>query len=149
MFITTLGFSLFILLYCFSNVTYLSSGICSSNASKYFRRGTRLNWPEGALSRESIRAVKKLNRLKVRLSSLCYYNILPNCFASDLFVMLGGLIMPLLASTERLSDDNSLFITISRSSFLNMSTIQVPCWPTCYMVFWDLNRQSVSPRKKL
>ncbi|OAY72938.1 Serine/threonine-protein kinase AFC3 [Ananas comosus] len=36
----------------------------SSNASKYFRRGTRLNWPEGALSRESIRAVKKLNRLK-------------------------------------------------------------------------------------
>nr|CAD1824212.1 unnamed protein product [Ananas comosus var. bracteatus] len=36
----------------------------SSNASKYFRRGTRLNWPEGAVSRESIRAVKKLNRLK-------------------------------------------------------------------------------------
>ncbi|KAI3977374.1 hypothetical protein MKX01_000287 [Papaver californicum] len=34
---------------------------------KYFRtsrRGTRLNWPEGAVSRESIRAVKKLDRLK-------------------------------------------------------------------------------------
>ncbi|KAJ4951150.1 hypothetical protein NE237_027982 [Protea cynaroides] len=31
---------------------------------KYFRRGARLNWPEGAVSRESIRAVKKLDRLK-------------------------------------------------------------------------------------
>ncbi|XP_057844875.1 serine/threonine-protein kinase AFC1 isoform X7 [Cryptomeria japonica] len=29
-------------------------------AEKYFRRGTRLNWPEGAASRESIRAVRKL-----------------------------------------------------------------------------------------
>ncbi|XP_026408579.1 serine/threonine-protein kinase AFC3-like isoform X1 [Papaver somniferum] len=36
-------------------------------AEKYFRtsrRGTRLNWPEGAVSRESIRAVKKLDQLK-------------------------------------------------------------------------------------
>ncbi|OMO91001.1 hypothetical protein COLO4_18711 [Corchorus olitorius] len=33
-------------------------------AEKYFRRGSRLNWPEGAVSRESIRAVKKLDRLK-------------------------------------------------------------------------------------
>ncbi|RLN22349.1 serine/threonine-protein kinase AFC3 [Panicum miliaceum] len=37
--------------------------ICSS-AQKYFRRATRLNWPEGAVSRESIRAVRKLDRLK-------------------------------------------------------------------------------------
>ncbi|KAL5221219.1 hypothetical protein ABZP36_025932 [Zizania latifolia] len=36
----------------------------SSSAQKYFRRGSRLNWPEGAVSRESIRAVKKLDRLK-------------------------------------------------------------------------------------
>ncbi|XP_073007867.1 serine/threonine-protein kinase AFC3 isoform X2 [Typha latifolia] len=36
----------------------------SSSALKYFRRGTRLNWPEGAVSRESIRAVRKLDRLK-------------------------------------------------------------------------------------
>ncbi|XP_062203779.1 serine/threonine-protein kinase AFC3-like [Phragmites australis] len=36
----------------------------SSSAQKYFRRGTRLNWPEGAISRESIRAVRKLDRLK-------------------------------------------------------------------------------------
>ncbi|TYI25494.1 hypothetical protein ES332_A05G054100v1 [Gossypium tomentosum] len=33
-------------------------------AEKYFRRGSRLNWPEGAVSRESIRAVRKLDRLK-------------------------------------------------------------------------------------
>ncbi|CAH8378064.1 unnamed protein product [Eruca vesicaria subsp. sativa] len=33
-------------------------------AEKYFRRGGRLNWPEGANSRESIRAVKRLDRLK-------------------------------------------------------------------------------------
>ncbi|KAF7029693.1 hypothetical protein CFC21_047309 [Triticum aestivum] len=36
----------------------------SSSAQKYFRRGTRLNWPEGAVTRESIRAVRKLHRLK-------------------------------------------------------------------------------------
>lgn len=38
---------------------------CSRGAEKYFRRGGRLNWPEGANSRESIRAVKRLDRLKV------------------------------------------------------------------------------------
>ncbi|VFQ84650.1 unnamed protein product [Cuscuta campestris] len=32
-------------------------------AEKYFRK-SRLNWPEGALSRESIRSVKKLDRLQ-------------------------------------------------------------------------------------
>jgi len=31
---------------------------------KYFRHGTRLNWPEGASSRESIRAVRKLPKLR-------------------------------------------------------------------------------------
>ncbi|XP_038699925.1 serine/threonine-protein kinase AFC3 isoform X2 [Tripterygium wilfordii] len=36
----------------------------NQGAEKYFRRGSRLNWPEGAVSRESIRAVKKLDRLK-------------------------------------------------------------------------------------
>ncbi|KAF8088163.1 hypothetical protein N665_0550s0022 [Sinapis alba] len=36
----------------------------SRGAEKYFRRGGRLNWPEGANSRESIRAVKRLDRLK-------------------------------------------------------------------------------------
>lgn len=39
--------------------------ICSRGTEKYFRRGSRLNWPEGAVSRESIKAVKKLDRLKV------------------------------------------------------------------------------------
>ncbi|KAI9097925.1 hypothetical protein K1719_025696 [Acacia pycnantha] len=33
-------------------------------AEKYFRLGIRLNWPEGAVSRESIRAVRKLDHLK-------------------------------------------------------------------------------------
>ncbi|KAE8056565.1 hypothetical protein FH972_013331 [Carpinus fangiana] len=37
-------------------------------AEKYFRRGSRLNWPEGAVSRESIRAVNKLDRLKDLIS---------------------------------------------------------------------------------
>lgn len=50
-----------------SNFTEISSTLdtCSRGAEKYFRRGSRLNWPEGAVSRESIRAVKKLDRLKV------------------------------------------------------------------------------------
>ncbi|RVW39810.1 Serine/threonine-protein kinase AFC1 [Vitis vinifera] len=34
-------------------------------AEKYFRRGARLDWPEGATSRESMRAVWKLPRLQV------------------------------------------------------------------------------------
>ncbi|KAH1244945.1 Serine/threonine-protein kinase AFC3 [Glycine max] len=40
--------------------------ICRSNkgAEKYFKRGSRLRWPEGAVSRESISAVKKLGHLK-------------------------------------------------------------------------------------
>ncbi|KAK0571550.1 hypothetical protein LWI29_017915 [Acer saccharum] len=37
-------------------------------AEKYFRRGSRLNWPEGAVSRDSIRAVKKLDHLKNMVS---------------------------------------------------------------------------------
>lgn len=36
----------------------------SRHAEKYVRRG-RLDWPEGATSRESIKAVQKLPRLQV------------------------------------------------------------------------------------
>lgn len=43
---------------------------CSRGAEKYFRRGSRLNWPEGAISRESIRAVNKMDRLKVLTAAL-------------------------------------------------------------------------------
>ncbi|XP_021275661.1 serine/threonine-protein kinase AFC3 isoform X2 [Herrania umbratica] len=43
-------------------------GKANRGAEKYFRRGSRLNWPEGAVSRESIRAVKKLDRLKNMVS---------------------------------------------------------------------------------
>ena len=46
----------------FNAIIYLY--ICSRSVEKYFRGGSRLNWPEGAVSRESIRAVKKLDRLK-------------------------------------------------------------------------------------
>ncbi|CAK7353394.1 unnamed protein product [Dovyalis caffra] len=42
--------------------------MANRGAEKYFRRGSRLNWPEGAVSRESIRAVKKLDRLKDMIS---------------------------------------------------------------------------------
>ncbi|XP_031405116.1 serine/threonine-protein kinase AFC3 isoform X2 [Punica granatum] len=40
----------------------------SQGAEKYFRRQSRLNWPEGASSRESIRAVTKLNSLQKLIS---------------------------------------------------------------------------------
>ncbi|XP_027354554.1 serine/threonine-protein kinase AFC3 isoform X2 [Abrus precatorius] len=36
----------------------------NKGADKYFKRGSRLRWPEGAVSRESINAVKKLGHLK-------------------------------------------------------------------------------------
>lgn len=57
--------SLFILPFILYSYVIVFFGICSSSALKYFRRGTRLNWPEGAVTRESIRAVRKLHRLKV------------------------------------------------------------------------------------
>jgi hypothetical protein len=44
------------------------SQICSRRLEKYFRHGRELNWPEGAVSRESIRAVRRLPRLRVRPS---------------------------------------------------------------------------------
>ncbi|KAK8465534.1 hypothetical protein PHAVU_009G104800 [Phaseolus vulgaris] len=37
----------------------------NKGAEKYFKRGSRLRWPEGAISRESINAVKKLGHLKL------------------------------------------------------------------------------------
>lgn len=41
--------------------------VYSRRSEKYFRRGSRLDWPEGATSRESMRAVWKLPRLQVLL----------------------------------------------------------------------------------
>ncbi|KAJ3671102.1 hypothetical protein LUZ60_008528 [Juncus effusus] len=46
----------------------------SSSALKYFKRGERLNWPEGAESRESIRSVRKLERLKDMVSRYVDYS---------------------------------------------------------------------------
>lgn len=43
--------------------------IVSRHAEKYVRRG-RLYWPEGATSRDSIKAVQKLARLQVCVSEL-------------------------------------------------------------------------------
>ncbi|KAL5975533.1 hypothetical protein ACLOJK_019857 [Asimina triloba] len=45
---------------------------------KYLRKRSRLNWPEGAVSRESIRAVKKLNRLKVPFEGVVIWSF--NCW---------------------------------------------------------------------
>lgn len=42
----------------------------SRQAEKYVRRG-RLDWPEGATSRDSIRAVLKLARLQVLSTVIC------------------------------------------------------------------------------
>lgn len=46
---------------------YFFVSFYSRRAEKYFRRGSRLDWPEGAISRESMRAVWKLPRLQVLL----------------------------------------------------------------------------------
>lgn len=45
---------------------------CSRRAEKYFKRGARLDWPEGAASRESLRAVWKLPRLPVITRNLLF-----------------------------------------------------------------------------
>jgi len=41
------------------------NGSCSRRSEKYFRRGAKLDWPEGATSRDSLKAVWKLPRLPV------------------------------------------------------------------------------------
>ncbi|XP_020597278.1 serine/threonine-protein kinase AFC3 isoform X1 [Phalaenopsis equestris] len=46
----------------------------NSSASKYFKRGAHLNWPEGAVSRESIRAVRKLDKLEDLISRHLEYS---------------------------------------------------------------------------
>lgn len=46
----------------------------NSSASKYFKRGARLNWPEGSMSRLSIKAVRKLDRLKDLVSRHVEYS---------------------------------------------------------------------------
>lgn len=46
----------------------------SRHAEKYVRRG-RLDWPEGAASRESIKAVMKLPRLQVSIFLYAYVSV--------------------------------------------------------------------------
>lgn len=55
---------------------HLFWSLCSRRAEKYFRRGARLDWPEGATSRESMRAVWKLPRLQVIVLCKLYLIIL-------------------------------------------------------------------------
>lgn len=45
-------------------MVFLPIGLFSRHAEKYVRKG-RLDWPDGATSRESIKAVMKLPRLQV------------------------------------------------------------------------------------
>lgn len=65
-----------------SYVLYLSLFSCSRRSEKYFRSGTRLDWPDGATSRESMRAVWKLPRLPVIIQNLqlqnCSYKFGPD-----------------------------------------------------------------------
>lgn len=45
-------------------IVFIAMNFLSRHAEKYVRRG-RLDWPEGAASRESIKSVMKLPRLQV------------------------------------------------------------------------------------
>ncbi|XP_019103633.1 serine/threonine-protein kinase AFC3 isoform X3 [Beta vulgaris subsp. vulgaris] len=55
-------------------------------AEKYFRQGSRLNWPEGAESRESSRAVQKLEHLEDLISR--HVNSSKSCLFIDLLYKL-------------------------------------------------------------
>ncbi|XP_023764561.1 serine/threonine-protein kinase AFC3 isoform X2 [Lactuca sativa] len=59
----------------------------NQGAEKYFRR-SRLKWPEGAVSRESIRAVRKLDRLKNMISGCVSYGGLRSCIVDLLYGLL-------------------------------------------------------------
>ncbi|KAJ0028750.1 hypothetical protein Pint_35495 [Pistacia integerrima] len=64
-------------------------------AEKYFRRGARLDWPDGATSRESMRAVWKLPRLPASIHCLHSSNLIMQHVdhsAGDLIDLLQGLL---------------------------------------------------------
>lgn len=69
-------------------------------AEKYFRRGVRLDWPDGATSRESIRAVWKLPRLQNLVMQHVDHS------AGDLIDLLQGLLR--YDPTERLNAREAL-----------------------------------------
>ncbi|KAK9157919.1 hypothetical protein Scep_004493 [Stephania cephalantha] len=69
-------------------------------AEKYFRRGVRLDWPEGATSRESMRAVWKLPRLQNLVMQHVDHS------AGDLIDLLQGLLR--YEPTERLKAREAL-----------------------------------------
>ncbi|CAM8892330.1 unnamed protein product [Rhodiola kirilowii] len=60
----------------------------ASKSAECFFKNSRLNWPGGATSRESIRAVKKLDRLKDLIS----YHVESSSVASSLIDLLQGLL---------------------------------------------------------
>lgn len=57
----------------------------SRHADKYVRRG-RLDWPEGAASRESIKAVMKLPRLQVYILTICFLTSLCKAIHSQFWI---------------------------------------------------------------
>ncbi|KAG1337927.1 putative Serine/threonine-protein kinase AFC2 [Cocos nucifera] len=69
-------------------------------AEKYFRRGLRLDWPEGATSSESVRAVHKLHRLENLVMQHVDHS------AGDLIDLLQGLLR--YDPTERLKAQEAL-----------------------------------------
>jgi hypothetical protein len=60
----------------------------SRRAEKYFRRAARLDWPDGATSRESMKAVCKLPRLPVIIQNLQLHIVYINLplYISNLFL---------------------------------------------------------------
>jgi len=70
------------------------------HAEKYFRRGLRLDWPEGATSSESVRAVYKLRRLENLVTQHVDHS------AGDLIDLLQGLLR--YDPTERLKAREAL-----------------------------------------
>jgi dual-specificity kinase len=55
-------------------------------SEKYFRNGRELNWPDGAVSRESIRAVRRVPRLRDLITSHVDHS------ASELIDLIQGLL---------------------------------------------------------
>lgn len=77
------------------------------HAEKYFRRGARLNWPEAATTRESMRAVYKLPRLQNLVMQHVDHS------AGDLIDLLQGLLRydPLMRMKAREALRHPFFIT--------------------------------------
>lgn len=74
------------------------------HAEKYVKRG-RLDWPEGAASRDSIKAVLKLPRLQVCTIQYIWFHIIISCYNDIVVIWFFNMLGSVLPKENMLGSD--------------------------------------------